>query len=181
MLKNKLNFALISAGLFLAGCASMGLGNKPADRINVSSSDRLFLRVVPFDSTVGVELTRAGLDPVKVHDNLAAELHYQLFLKKQEESPDSAGATVQVTVLIKHLQPGVGNSGSFVAGTLTAERKETEKADWELRQPAKENVPADFLTLHLPRTLATEILSRMKAKPKPSSDLDYAPPLILLH
>ncbi len=181
MQKNKLTFALISSGLFLAGCASMGLGNKTADRINVSSSDRVFLRVPLFDSTVGAELSRAGLDPVKVHDNLAAELHYQLFLKKQEESPDSAGATVQVTVSIKHLQPGVGNSGNFVSGTLTAEGKETEKADWELRQPTNENVPADFLALHLPRTLSTEILSRMKAKPKRSSDLEYNPPLILLH
>ena len=180
MQKNKPALVLITAGLFLTGCASLGIGTQTADRIHVSSTDRVFLRVAPFDSIVGAELARAGLDPVKVHDNLAAELHYQLFLKKQEESPDSAGATMRLTVEIKHLQPGMGNSGNFIAGTLIGEGKVTEKAEWELRQPAKENVPSDFLALHLPRTLATELLSRMKSKPKPV-DNEPPPPLILLH
>ena len=180
MHKNTSLFTVVFAGLFLSGCASMGIGTQTADRIHVASSDRVFLRVAPFDSIVGAELARVGLDAGKVHDNLAAEFHYQFFLKKQEESPDSAGATVRVTVAIRHLQPGVGNSGNFIAGTLTGEGKTTETADWELRQPAKENVPTDVLALHLPRMLATELLSRMKSKPKPVSD-EPPPPLILLH
>ena len=183
MTQNKFLPVLAAASLCLGGCASLLNGSaKSSDRINVTSSDRVFLTVDPFDSTVQAELMRVGLDPLKVRDNLAAELHYQMFLKKQEESPDSAGATVRVAISIQHLQPGSGNSGGFVAGTLQAVRKEVEKAQWEMRQPAKENVPVDFLALHLPRTLATEILAHMKSQPKRSgTDLDYNPPLMLLH
>ena len=182
MTQNKLLPVLAVAGFCLAGCAALSNGGaKSSDRINITPSDRVFLTVAPFDSTVQAELTRVGLDPVKVRDNLAAELHYQMFLKKQEESPDSAGATVRVSISIRHLQAGTGNSGGFVAGTLLAGRQDVEKAEWEMRQPAKENVPADFLALHLPRTLAVEIMSRMKSRPKRSgTDLDYNPPLMLL-
>jgi len=182
MHKNTSSFALTTlfTGFLLSGCASLGIGTQLADRIHITSSDRVFIRVVPFDSIVAAELTRVGLDAAKVRDNLAAELHYQFFLKKQEESPDSAGATMRVTVAIQHLQPGSGNSGSFIAGTLTGEGKTVEKAEWEVRQPAKDNVPGDVLGLHLPRMLATELLGRMKSKPKPV-DNEPPPPLILLH
>jgi hypothetical protein len=146
-------------------------------------SDRVYLCIAPFDSTVRAELSRAGLDPAKVQDNFSSELHYQLFLKKQEESPDSAGATVRVAVSIQHLQPGSGNSGGFAAGILGAERDgKIERAAWESRQSAKDNVPVEFLPLQVPRTLAGEILSHMKAKPpRASEDMDYVHPLMLLH
>ncbi|HAO98945.1 MAG TPA: hypothetical protein DCQ83_02750, partial [Fibrobacteres bacterium] len=101
------------ASLCLSACATMSTGNKPTSQIHVTSSDRVFLRLVPLDSVVGVELSRAGLDATKTHDALLSEFHYQLFLKKQEEAQDSAGSTVRVTVTIQHLQSGSGNSGSF--------------------------------------------------------------------
>jgi hypothetical protein len=163
----------------------MSTGNKPTSQIHVTSSDRVFLRLVPLDSVVGVELSRAGLDATKTHDALLSEFHYQLFLKKQEEAQDSAGSTVRVTVTIQHLQSGSGNSGSFAAGTLQAERNgKIEDATWEIRQSAKDNVPGEFLSLHVPRMLAKEILSRMKGETKRKNGMndgmDYNPPLMLL-
>jgi hypothetical protein len=157
------------------------MGTKPLDRINVESRDRVYLRIAPFDSTVRAELGRAGLDPAKVQDNFSSELHYQLFLKKQEESSDSAGATVRVAVSVQHLQPGSGNTGGFAAGTLEAEREgKIERAVWESRESAKDNVPVEFLPLQVPRTLAGEILSRMKAKPQHKiGEFDYATPMML--
>ena len=154
---------------------------KTPELIYVESSDRVYLRIAPFDTTVRAELSRAGLDPAKVQDNFSYELHYQLFLKKQEESPDSAGATVRVAVSVQHLQPGLGNSGGFALGMLVAERDgKIERAAWELRQSAKDNVPVEFLPMQVPRTLAGELLSHMKAKPRPKiGEMDYATPMMI--
>ena len=180
MQKNKLLLILAVSNFGLGGCALMG--SKPSSQINIEPNDRVFLKIAPFDSTVQSELKRVGLDPAKIYDNLSAELHYQLFLKNQEESPDSAGATVRLTVSLQHIQPGTGNSGDFIKGTLAAERNEIQKTDLELRRPSKENAPVEFLPMHLPRTLAKEILSLMKKKPPVNNnDLGYPPPLILLH
>jgi hypothetical protein len=172
----------LGAVLALSGCASMNPGTKLPDRISILSRDRVFLRVAAFDSTVQAELRRAGLDPAKTQADLSSELRYQLFLKKQEESPDSAGATVRVLLSFQHLQPGMGNSGSFVSGSLSAEREgKTERAAWESRQPAKENVPAEFLSLQMPRALAQDVVTRMKSAPKRSGEMDNPPPLILFN
>jgi hypothetical protein len=175
--------ALALAGLGWVGCASISKGTKTPDRIALQPGDRVFLRVAPFDTTVKTELARIGLDPEKTWQDLSDEMRYQFFLKKQEESPDSAGSTVRVEVALRHLRPGAGNAGDFFSGTLTAERDGTvERADWETRNPARENVPPEFMALRVPRALAGEILSRMKARPRrASSEMDYPPPLILLH
>jgi len=157
-------------GFFLTGCAMTGMGGDSANSIDVQPYDRVFLRVEPFNPIVRDELTQIGLDPDKVHDNLAAELHYELFLKKQEEARDSAGATVRVTVIFDHLQPGSGNSGTFIAIRLTSERDgekgpQVNGIHWELRSPSSENVPPEFLSQDVPRTLAKEILKHMKPVP----------------
>jgi len=151
-------------------------------QVSVNSTDRLFLKVMPFDSTVEAELSRLELDPGEIYDNLASELHYQIFLRKQEESPDSAGATVRVSISFSHLQPGAGNSGTFVSAEISAERdKGMEKASLELRRTSKDNVPADYLVLHLPRMLTQEILERMKRKKvKAANEGEFTPPLMLL-
>jgi hypothetical protein len=164
-----------------AGCAYLPGG--ASAKISVQPADRLYLQVAPFDSAVRAELTRLELDPDEVHQGLASELRYQLFLRKLEESPDSAGATLRVTVAFRHLQPGTGNSGSFVSASLLADRDKAapERAEWELRRPAQENVPGEFLSLHLPRSLAAEILGRLQKQRKRSDgNREFTPQVMML-
>ena len=180
MRKTRLLPLLALTGFGLGGCAL--LAPKPGSQINMEPNDRVFLKVAAFDSTVQAELKRVGLDPARIQEGLVSELHYQLFLKNQEEAPDSAGATLRITVSLTHVQPGTGNSGDFMLGTVTAQGKTTQTADLELRNPSKANIPAEFLSLHLPRSLAKEILAVLKKKTKsPNSELGYPPPLILLN
>jgi hypothetical protein len=173
-------YAAVAAGWFW-GCAS--LPGSASSKVNITPSDRLFLKVAPFDSVVKAELTRVELDPEEIHDDLISELRYQLFLARQEESPDSAGATVRVAISFSHLQPGTGNSGDFMMGTLLAEKDgKIENTNLELRRPAGKNVPGEFLSLQWPRSLAAEILSRMRKK-RPRSEsgsAEFTPPLMLL-
>jgi hypothetical protein len=178
---NALPAAFFSAflALALAGCATLAPGSRGAAPVTVSPSDRLFLTVAPFDAVVRAELARAGLDPDRTWEDLNAEIRYQLALRKQEEALDSAGATVTVTVTVRHLQPGSGNTGSFAALALTARRaKGTDSAAWDWRARARDNVPGAFTVRHLSRAVAGEVLARLK--PARARSKEPPPPLILM-
>jgi hypothetical protein len=174
--------AALSAALLFTACAGSGTG-KSATSLRVAPSDRLFLSIAAFDPVVAAELTRGGLDPARVASEFDAELRYQLTLRGQEEAIDSVGATVQLRVEVRHLQPGSGNAGAFAAVRLVALRAdESTESEWEWRPLARENVPAAHVTRHITRELSREVLARLKAGPRKNANagMDYPPPLILL-
>ncbi len=171
------------AALF-PGCAALFPGTSgPA--VNVAPNERLFLTVAPFDSTVRAGLSRAGLDPDAVEKELDAEIRYGLFLRGQEEAPDSAGAAVTARLTVKHLQPGYGRSGGYAAFVLTGARQDSkgskasseQRAEWTWEGNARDNAPAMFATRHLARQAAGEVLSRLRA---PKKDYEPPPPLHLM-
>lgn len=175
-------FIMMASGL--SGCAGF-LVKTPVPAVAVEETDRLLLRIVPFDAVVTAELERAGLDPAGLAEEFAAEVRYGLYRRGQEEAQDSASAQVIVDVRVRHLQAGVGNTGAYSAFELTswraAERKngvpETETLAWTSNRPAKENVPEMFAARHLSRLAASEVLGRIKP---PAKEREPAPPLHLM-
>jgi hypothetical protein len=175
-------FALLSAlalvSLLATGCA--GLFGQNVKGVTVAKSERLHLRVAPFDSVVTAEVRRAGLDPVSLHQEFASEVRYRLFLRGQVEAPDSASATVSVLLSVKHLQAGFGNAGSY--GEFSLESVRPENADrsevtWRWQATVKDNVPEVFATRHLARLAAQEALEHLK---EPKKDYEPPPPLHLM-
>ncbi len=175
-------FSILCMAVALAGCALLPSGSAQPQRLHILPNDRIFLVVAPFDSVTQAELTHLELNPEKLYGDLVSELQYQLYLHKHEEAADSADATVRMTLSIRRLQPGAGNSGTFIEGSLTAERGGSgpETVALEIRQPAKANVPQEFLPLQVPRALAAEIMDRLET-PKSTSSEFTTPQLILLH
>jgi hypothetical protein len=175
-------FAFLASGL--TGCAGI-LIKAPLPAVAVEVTDRLLLRVVPFDDFVKAELERASLDPARVEEEFAAEVRYGLFRRGQEEAQDSASAEVIVDVRVRHLQAGVANIGAYAAFDVTswrpAERKNsapaTDTLTWTSNRPAKENVPAAFTARHLTRLAAGEVLTRIQP---PRKEREPPPPLHLM-
>jgi hypothetical protein len=175
-------FATLLAALF-PGCAAIVPGAS-APAVTVASAERLFLTVAPFDSVVRAELARAGLDPAEMENELKSELRYALFLRGQDEAPDSAGAAVTARLEVKHLQPGYGRSGDYAAFVLTGARADDpkssqggEKVEWTWEAKARNNAPQAFAVRHLARQVAGEVLARLRA---PKKDNEPPPPLHLM-
>jgi hypothetical protein len=180
LLRLAAGLSILSSAFLFGGCAALFPG-AGAPAVIVAPAERLFLTVAPFDSTVSAELTRAGLDPAAVENELKAEIRYGLFLRGQEESPDSAGAAVTARLTVKHLQPGYGRSGDYAAFLLTGSRpgdaKSSQKAEWTWEANARDNAPPALATRHLARQVAGEALSRLRA---PKKDNEPPPPLHLM-
>jgi hypothetical protein len=173
---SRLAAALVSSFL-LGGCASLGAG-RATTSVTVAPSDRLYFEVAPFDSAAVGDLSRSGLDPARVAEDVNAEIRYQLALRGQEEARAAGDATVSVKFLVRRLEPGAGNSGAFGSFALVSTRgKAVDTAAWEWRARARENVPESYVARHLARTAAKQALDRMKARP---AKREPAPPLILL-
>ena len=169
-----LAFASVS---MLGGCAALAPGRATAS-VTVAPSDRLFFEVAPFDSAAVLDLSRAGLDPARVAEDVSAEIRYQLALRGQEEARAEGDATVRVKFAVHRLEPGAGNSGAFASFALVSVRgKDVDTVAWEWRARARDNVPEAFAARHLARTAAMQALDRMKAR---APKREPAPPLILL-
>lgn len=180
MPKNALPTAVLALiAISLSGCAGTA---KTGGSLSVAPGERLLLAVAPFDPVVSAELTRGGLDPARVAEDLDAELHYQFALRRQEEALDSASATVRLRVELRHLQPGSGNAGAFASVRLAALRaNDSAVSVWDWRPSARENVPPPHAGRHLVRSLSKEVFAHLKDAPrKDPSGMDYPPPLILL-
>jgi hypothetical protein len=169
---------LLLVSLLVTGCAGLfGSGSKG---VTVAKAERLHLRVAPFDSVVSAELRRAGLDPLVLQDELAAEVRYRMFLRGQVEAPDSASATVSVLLKVKHLQAGFGNAGTYGEFSLESVRANASDRDavtWTWQATVKDNVPEVFATRHLARLAAQEALEHLK---EPKKDYEPPPPLHLM-
>jgi hypothetical protein len=168
----------VALGLASTHCASLRI-KPPVETVYVRPSERLFFRVAPFDSVVKAELARAGLDPVRFEEEFNAEVRYRFNVRKQEEAQDSAGALVVLTATIRHLQPGVGNAGTYgefeVAGRR---RKDPVFVAWKWELPSSQNKPAEMLSRDLTRGAAEQLMLRVrKAPPRPK---EPPPPLQLL-
>lgn len=167
----------LAASLTVSGCA--GLLSRNITTVSVLKSERLYLRVTPFDEVVTAELTRAGVDPAELAAEIEQEIRYRLYLRGQEEAQDSVGATVIVTFTVHHLQPGSANSGTFASYTLTGFRPKgsrTESSGWTVQGRSKDNVPGTFTARHLARQAADDVLARIQ----PPKNNEPAPPLHLL-
>ena len=154
--------------------------SKPTvSRLFIGPSESLLLRIVPFDSTVKAELARGGVDPVRFEQEFTEEMLYRFTLRKQEAALDSAGAQVILTVTLRHVQPGVGSTGTFVALNAKTQRQtKVDVMDWNWRRPSKANVSTAHLMRDLSRITAEEILKRIPpARPRPK---EPPPPLQLL-
>jgi len=165
-------------GLAMTHCAAIRI--KPdVQTIYVRPSERLFFRIAPFDSVVKAELSRAGIDPVRFEEELNAEVRYRFTVRKQEEAQDSVGAVAVLRTRILHLQPGVGNAGTYGEFEVSGRRRKEPlflKWTWEL--PSSQNKPAEMLSRDLTRGVADELMKRVrKAPPKPK---EPPPPLQLL-
>ncbi len=168
--------ALLSVSL-LTGCA--GLFGPKIKTVSLVKSERLYLHITPFDSVVVRELDRAGVDAVKLAEELEAEVRYRLYLRGQEEAHDSASAAVIVTFTVQRLQPGSGNAGSYASYSLTGTRprkRDTETVVWNTQGRSRDNVPGAFTTRHLARMAADEVLARLQ----PPKSNEPPPPLHLM-
>lgn len=171
--------ALTLGALMLSGCAGI-LIKTPPPAVRVNDTERLLLRVAPFDEVVTAELGRAGLDPARLAAELEAEVRYGLYRRGQEEARDSASAQVLIDLQVRHLQAGAGGSGAYAAFALYGTRPGAAKADsvvWTVHVPARDNVPPSFTERHLIRFAAGEILTRIQPPPK---EREPAPPLHLM-
>jgi hypothetical protein len=171
-----------ATALLFTACAGLR-GADNTTTVRVDRSDRLYLTVAPFDAVVGAELVRGGLDPAKVGAEFDSELRYQLARRGQEESLDSAGASVRLRVEVRHLQPGSGNAGNFAVVRLVAIRGvDSSSADWEWRPSARDNAPVAHVVRHITRELAREVVAHLKAGSRKNyaPGMDTPPPLILL-
>lgn len=168
--------ALVTVSLF-AGCA--GLFGPKIKTVSLVKSERLYLRIMPFDSVVVAELNRSGVDAARLADELEAEVRYRLYLRGQEEAHDSASATVMVTFTVQRLQPGSGNTGTYASYALTGTRprkREVETVEWTTQGRSRDNVPGAFTTRHLAREAANEVLARLQ----PPKNNEPPPPLHLM-
>jgi hypothetical protein len=167
----------LTGALFTTGCA--GLFARDITTVSVLKSERLYLRVAPFDSVVTAELTRAGVDPQRLASELEEEVRYRLYLRGQEEAQDSVSATVVVTFTVNHLQPGSANTGTFASYVLKGYRPKgarTETSEWTVQGRSKDNVPGTFTARHLARQAAEDVLKRLQ----PPRDNEPPPPLHLM-
>jgi len=170
---------LFLAAATLSGCAGI-LIKAPKPAVRVDDTERLLLRVAPFDDVVKAELDRAGLDPARVAAEIEAEVRYGLYRRGQEAARDSASAQVIVDLQVRHLQPGSGGSGAYAAFAVFGIRSTTTKVDsvvWTAQVSAKKNAPPEFAERHLIRLAADEILERIQPPPK---EREPAPPLHLI-
>jgi hypothetical protein len=172
--------AALVAGLALTQCAPVRAAREaPSSKLFAGPSESLLLRVQPLDSVVKAELARAGLDPSAFEEEINAELGYHFSLRGQEVAADSAGAEVILTVRFEHLQPGVGQTGTFGAVRMeTLRNGKTQWAEWTWRHRARNNVPAAYLPRHLARVAAKEVMDRVLAT-RPRAK-EPPPPLHLL-
>ncbi len=169
--------ATLSLSIISTGCA--GIFARDIETVSVLKSERLYLSFAPLDSVVVAELTRAGVDPVKFADELEAEIRYRLYMRGQEESQDSATATVAVLYTIHRLQPGTGNAGTFASYSLVSKRPKHSKAEsveWTAQGRSKDNVPVAFMARHLARQAADDVVARLQ----PPKDNEPPPPLQLM-
>lgn len=170
--------AVVALAGTLGGCASFPGVRNAEPVIAMPLKERIYLKVEPFGPGVVAELNRAGIDPARLEEEFVSELRYGLFLRERTEVFDSAGATI-VTVRVNSLQPGFGNSGTSAKLVLDADppgRRPPETLEWTWRAPASANAPAVFVTRHLARKTAREVLDHLQA-PK---DYDPPPPLHLM-
>jgi hypothetical protein len=166
-------------GLSLTQCAPLLKRRAPEPTLYVTPSERLFFRVIPFDSTVKAELAQGGIDPARFEEEFIAEVRYRFSTRKQEEAQDSSSATVILLAEVRHLQPGVGNAGTYAEFSVTGRRrKEPVKVDWTWTLPSSENKPADLRARDLNRGAADQLMNRIRqTPPRPK---EPPPPLQLL-
>ncbi len=175
---------LIVASLALVQCAALSGSSRGGAKVEVASTDRLFLTIEAFGPEVVASLEEAGLDPIRFAEDFEGELRYQLYLRGQEEARDSLSASVRVTVSVRRLIPGTGNTGTWGLFAVTADRgSEPQRAQWEWEVRARDNVPAPYLARHLPRAAASQVLTALRpprANTQHAPGLDTPPPLILI-
>lgn len=178
-LRRAVSLALAAAfGLALTHCAALRL-QPEVETIHVRPSERLFFRVVPFDSTVKGELSRAGIDPARFEEEFNAEIRYRFNQRKQEESPDTVSATVVLRAKVHHLQPGVGNAGTYAEFEVSGRRRNAPLfLAWKWDLPSSQNKPAEMLARDLNRGAVDELMKRVRKAPAPPKE--PPPPLQLL-
>ena len=93
-----------------------------------------------------------------------AELtEYRFNTRKQEEAQDSVGAVVVLLAEVHHLQPGVGNAGTYGEFEVRGRRRSAPiHLRWKLEFPASENRPADLLARDLNRAASDEFMKRVR-------------------
>src|SRR5215217_1705484 len=132
-------------GLSLTHCASMLRRPENAATVHVRPSERLYFRVIPFDSTVKAELLQGGIDPVRFEEEFVAEVRYRFNLRKQEEAQDSSSATVILLAEVRHLQPGLGNAGTYAEFAVNGRRRKIPlQLEWKWELPSTANKPSDL-------------------------------------
>lgn len=168
--------AALLAAVLAAGCAAR---RPEVPAVHVAGTERLYLRLLSFDSALVAELSAAGIDAAALEADVRAELGYGLFLRGQEAARDSVDAAVRVDARVLHLRPGSGNTGAFAAFSLVSRRgnAKPDSVSWTHRLPARENVPEAFAALHLSRLASRELLARIRP---PRKVYETPPPLHLM-
>ena len=166
----------VLAAVSVTGCA---LGKPDVPTVHVAGTERLYIRLMPFDSALTAELAGYGIDAAAMEDEVRAEIRYRLYLRGQEEARDSVEATVRVDAHVRHLRPGSGSAGTFVAFSLVSRRADVkpDSIAWTRHLLARENVPEPHTARHLSRLAAHELLARVQPPPKA---YEPPPPLHLL-